>query len=110
LGRDALEMLEVLLPTKIDWMDGKSAKLAYPSVVELEEGEYNPELQVKIQECFRLTAHPTICEGKLPLKLWLSTSDGKRLDATLDWPKYRTTVYPKHKTMLQKKFPGFAWP
>ena len=43
----------------------------------------SPEAQVKIQECFQLKEHPHICEGKLPVKLWLCTPDGKRLEATL---------------------------
>jgi hypothetical protein len=66
-------------------------------------------MQVKIQECFELKEHTKICEGKLQMKLWLCTPDGKRLEATLNWPAFRTNNYPKLKPVLQKKFPGTVW-
>ena len=71
------------------------------------DGEPNPpELQVKLHECFALKEHPRICEGKLPVKLWLCAPDGKRIESTLNWPAFRTNSYPKLKPALQKKYPG----
>ena len=68
-----------------------------------------PELQVKLHDCFPLKEHPMICEGKLAVKLWLCTPDGKRLEATLNWPAFKTNTYPKLRPTLQKKFPGTVW-
>ena len=36
--------------------------------------------------------------------------DGKRLEATTDFPKWKTAHYPKHRATIKAKYPGFAWP
>jgi HrpA-like RNA helicase len=64
---------------------------------------------MKLHECFALKEHPRICETKLPVKLWLCTPDGKRIDATLNWPAFKSAQYPKLKSALQKKYPGTTW-
>ena len=58
---------------------------------------------MKLHEIFRLKEHPRICEGRLPVKLWLCAPDGKRLESTLDWPAFKAGIYPKLKPALQKK-------
>jgi ATP-dependent helicase HrpB len=86
----------------------KAVKLLYPENTP-DEPLKQPELQVKLHESFDLTQHPTICEGKVPVRLWLSSPDGKRLQSTTDWPDFRAKDYPKLRAALQKKFPGFTW-
>ena len=66
-------------------------------------------LQVKLHECFQLKEHPHICEGKLPVKLWLCAPDGKRLEATFNWPAFKSLSYPKLKPTLARKYPGTPW-
>jgi ATP-dependent helicase HrpB len=102
--------LDELAPVHIVWPDGRKTKLAYSESVRDEDGQPNsPELQVKLHECFALREHPHICEGKLPVKLWLCAPDGKRLEVTFNWPAFKTNSYPKLKPALQKKYPGIAW-
>ena len=75
-----------------------------------EDGEPNsPELQLKLHECFSAKDHPHLCEAKLPVKLWLCSPDGKRIESTFHWPAFRTNTYPKLKPALQKKFPAVLW-
>jgi HrpA-like RNA helicase len=64
---------------------------------------------VKLHETFSLQAHPQICEGRLPVKLWLCSPDGKRIESTFNWPAFKVNTYPKLKGALQKKFPAFVW-
>ncbi|HXI53530.1 MAG TPA: ATP-dependent helicase C-terminal domain-containing protein, partial [Candidatus Saccharimonadales bacterium] len=102
--------LDELLPLQIPWPDGRKLKLLYPETARDEDGEPNsPEVQVKLHECFSLKEHPHLCEGKLPVKLWLCTPDGKRLESTFNWPAFKSLAYPKLKAGLQKKFPGMTW-
>jgi ATP-dependent helicase HrpB len=109
-GRDRLEWLDELAPQTVPWHDGRKLKLLYAEEARDEDGQPNaPELQVKLHECFALKEQPQICEGRLPVKLWLCAPDGKRLDSTHDWPAFRTNAYPRLKPILQKKFPGFLW-
>ncbi|MGZ4987110.1 MAG: ATP-dependent helicase C-terminal domain-containing protein, partial [Limisphaerales bacterium] len=109
-GRDKLDWLNELVPLTITWPDGRKLKLLYPEQTRDEDGEPNsPELQVKITECFALKEHPHICEGQVPVKLWLCSPDGKRIESTFNWPAFKTNTYPKLKPTLQRKFPGNSW-
>jgi ATP-dependent helicase HrpB len=110
LAPEQLGWLDELAPLHLAWPDGRKLKLLYPEAARDEDGEPNsPELQVKLTECFALKEHPHICEGKLPVKLWLCAPDGKRIEATFNWPAFKTNTYPKLKPALQKKYPGMTW-
>jgi ATP-dependent helicase HrpB len=110
LAKEQLGWLDELAPLSIPWLDGKKIKLLYAEEARDEDGEpSSPEIQVKLHECFQLKEHPHICEGKLPLKLWLCAPDGKRLESTFNWPAFKANSYPKLKSGLQKKYPSFAW-
>jgi ATP-dependent helicase HrpB len=110
LAKEQLAWLDELVPLTIPWHDGRKLKLAYAESGTDKTGAPNPpELSIKLTECYGLKEHPRVCEGKLPIKLWLSTPDGKRIDSTINWPTYRTTGYPKIKSALQKKYPGTTW-
>ncbi len=111
LAKEQLGWLDELAPASIPWPDGRKVKLQYPEHARDKEGQpTSPELQVKLHECFALKAHPHICEGHLPVKLWLCAPDGKRLEATTNWAAFRANSYPKLKSALQKKHPGVPWP
>ena len=110
MGKDRLEWLNELAPPAIAWLDEKKLKLLYPKETRDEDSRPNsPEANVKLHEIFRLKEHPRICEGRLPVKLWLCAPDGKRLESTLDWPSFKASIYPKLKPTLQKKYPGNTW-
>jgi ATP-dependent helicase HrpB len=110
LAPEQLGWLDELAPQHLSWPDGRKLKLLYAESARDEDGEPNsPELQVKLTECFALKEHPNICEGKLPVKLWLAAPDGKRIEATFNWPAFKTITYPKLKPALQKKYPGMTW-
>jgi ATP-dependent helicase HrpB len=108
LQREQIEWLNELAPGAISFLGGKPLKLLY-----LEQGSRTdvdePELQIKLHEYLKLEEHPRVCEGKVPVRLWLCSPDGKRLQSTTDWPVFKAREYPKLKSGLQKKFPGFTW-
>ena len=110
LARERLGWLDELVPTSFPWPDGRKLKLLYAEQARDEDGEPNsPELQVKLHECFALKQHPHICEGRLPVKLWLCAPEGKRLESTCNWPAFKANSYPKLKPALVKKYPGVPW-
>jgi ATP-dependent helicase HrpB len=109
-GRERLEWLDELAPQSIVWHDGRKLKLLYPEEPRDDDAKpTSPELQVKLHECFAVKEHLHICEGKLPVKLWLATPDGKRIDSTFNWLAFKANAYPKLKSELQKKFPSHLW-
>jgi ATP-dependent helicase HrpB len=110
LAPEQLAWLDELAPATISWLEGKKLKLLYSEEPRDEDNEPNsPEAQVKLHECFQLKEHPHICEGRLPVKLWLCGPDGKRLEATYNFPAFKANSYPKLKSTLQRKYPGMAW-
>jgi ATP-dependent helicase HrpB len=110
IGKERLEWINELAPQSIVWPDGKKLKLLYPDHPRDEDGEPNlPELQVKLHETFALKVHPAICEGRLPVKLWLCSPDGKRIESTFNWPAFKANSYPKLRGALRQKFPAFVW-
>jgi ATP-dependent helicase HrpB len=110
LGQDRLGWLDELAPVSLPWPAGRKLKLLYSEQARDQEAEpAPPELQAKLQECFALREHPRVCDGRLPVKLWLCAPDGKRLEATLDWPAFKASRYPALKPMLLRKYPGLAW-
>jgi ATP-dependent helicase HrpB len=109
LAPEQLGWLDELTPLTIAWGD-KKLKLLYAELARDEDGEpHAPEVQVKMHECFPLKEHPHICEGRVAVKIWLTTPDGKRLEPTFNWPAFRANSYPKLKPALQKKFPAVLW-
>jgi ATP-dependent helicase HrpB len=110
LAPEQLTWIDELAPPALPWSEGRKIKLLYPESVQDEDNQPNsPEAQVKLQECFALKEHPQICEGRLPVKLWLCTPEGKRLEATFNWPAFKLNTYPKLRAGLQKKYPSVPW-
>ncbi|MFA6546864.1 MAG: ATP-dependent helicase C-terminal domain-containing protein, partial [Limisphaerales bacterium] len=110
LAPEQVGWLEELTPMQIPWPTGRPVKLTYSE--EAEGGgrtAMSPEGQVKLQECFKLEFHPLVCEGAVPVKLWLCTPDGKRLTSTCDWPHWKLHEWPKQKAAIQKKFPSVTF-
>jgi len=110
IGRERLDWINELAPQSVVWPDGRKLKLLYPDQPRDADGQPNsPELQVTLHESFALKSHPAICEGRLPVRLWLCAPDGKRIESTLNWPAFKANSYPKLKNALQQKFPSFVW-
>lgn len=110
LPKEQLTWIDEMAPLTVPWSDGRKLKLLYPeAAAEKDEPAQPPELQVKLHECFSLAQHPAICEGRLPVRLWLCGPDGKRLEATSDWLAFKKISYPKLRANLQRKYPGVPW-
>ncbi len=110
LAPEQLGWLDELMPFTVTWPDGRKLKLLYPTDTTAAKSAFaSPELQVKLNECFALTTHPLVCEGKVPVRLWLCGPDNKRIESTIDWPAFKATQYPKLRSTLLKKYPGVGW-
>ena len=101
LQKGQVSWLDELVPLSIPWPVGGSIKVSYTNDT--------PEAQVKLHECFALTAHPALCEGRLPVELSLHTPDGKRFSITTDWPAFVTREWPKHRQTVAQKFANLLW-
>ena len=109
LAKEQLAWIDELTPQRLACPEGRQVKLLYSNGAENDDGKPSAEVQMKLHECFVLKAHPRLCEGKFPVRLWLCAPDGKRLECTKDWPLWRTSQYPKLRRSLQQKYPGIPW-
>ena len=107
-----LEWLDELVPVHLPWHDGRRLKLTYAEPdPDADADELDgPEVQVKLQDCFALKAHPAVGEGGIPVRIALQAPDGKRLEVTADFPRWREATYPRLKVQLKTKYPGVLWP
>ncbi len=109
-GNERLEWLEELAPQTIPGPTAGNSNCSIPKNRATKTANQTPpSCKSSCTNVSRLKEHPRICEGKLPVKLWLCSPDGKRLDSTFDWLSFKANAYPKLKPALQKKFPGFLW-
>jgi len=101
LEKGQIAWLDELVPASIPSPDGRPQKISYVNGL--------PEVQVKLQDCFALKEHPSLCEDRLPVSLILCTPDGKRIATTTDWPHFLAREWSKHRQAVAKKFPGHVW-
>ena len=112
LAPEQLGWLDELLPLSIPGLgpEAKPLKLSYLDPVEDEDEPLVPSVQVKLNDCWSLKAHPQVAEGRLPVRLWLMSPDGKRLEGTTDFAAWKSSTYPKLRAALRAKYAGFVWP
>ena len=106
------EWLNELAPRSITGPGGKMVRLTYAEPdPDAEPDEWlAPEIQVKLTECFALASHPAIAEGKVSVRFQLQAPDGKRLATTDAFQTWKSAEYPKLRSTLKTKYPGFMWP
>ena len=112
LAPEQIAWLDELMPVHLPWTEGRRLKLTYVEPDPDAEADEipGPEAQVKLTECFQLKTHPTVGEDAIPVRLALQTPDGKRWEVVSDFPRWREVSYPKQRSQLRAKHPGFVWP
>lgn len=112
LATEQIAWLDELMPVHLPWLEGRRLKLTYvePDPDADPDEIPGPEAQVKLTECFQLKAHPAVGEDAIPIRLALQAPDGKRLEVVSDFPRWRESSYPKLRSQLRTKYPGFVWP
>jgi ATP-dependent helicase HrpB len=106
-----VEWLNELAPLQVAGPGDKPLKLLYPEIGEAAAAsELAPEAVVKLNDAFTLKAQPHILEGRVSVKLWLTTPDQKRLASTTNFADWKLRAYPALRAQIKAKYPGFGWP
>jgi ATP-dependent helicase HrpB len=109
---DMLEALRAML----DWSQTQRLDATVPSHVETPLGrrvpvDYDsgdPAIEVRLQELFGVTRHPTAA-GK-PLKVTLLSPAGAPLQVTTDLPRFWATSYADVRRDMRGRYPRHPWP
>ena len=94
--------LDRLVPTHFTAPTGQSHPIRY-------DGE-EPVLQIRVQELFGLTSHPTIGGGKLPLLLELTSPAHRPIQTTRDLPGFWAGSWKDVRAEMRGRYPKHPWP
>ncbi|WP_164658210.1 ATP-dependent helicase HrpB [Tropicibacter sp. Alg240-R139] len=101
LSWDQSQTLDRLVPSKFTTPLGRRIAIDY-------DIEGNPEIQVRLQEMFGMTRHPT--SGGVPLKITLLSPAQRPIQITRDLPGFWTGSYADVRKDMRAQYPKHPWP
>lgn len=102
LGWDGLQMLDRLAPPDFTTPLGRRVPIDYAT------GQ--PEITVRLQEMFGVTAHPTVGPRRLPLRVTLTSPAHHPLQTTTDLPGFWAASYTDVRKDMRGRYPRHPWP
>lgn len=100
---DMARRLEAEAPTHFVAPTGSSVPVRY-------DGEGAPAIEIRVQELFGLTEHPTLARGKRPLTLTLLSPAHRPIQITRDLPGFWQGSWAAVKTEMRGRYPRHVWP
>lgn len=100
---DAQRRLDQQAPARFDTPAGTSALIDYAA-------EGGPRAEVRVQELFGLTAHPTLAGGRAPLALALLSPARRPVQVTADLPGFWRGSYAAVRAEMRGRYPKHPWP
>jgi ATP-dependent RNA helicase HrpB len=95
------QALDRLVPSKFVTPLGRKIAIDY-------DADGNPEIQVRLQEMFGVTRHPT--SGGVPLKITLLSPAQRPIQITRDLPGFWTGSYADVRKDMRAQYPKHPWP
>ena len=96
--------LDELAPERMTVPSGRRILLDYPA------GDGAVVCAVKLQECFGLTAMPSICDGRVPVLMHLLSPAGRPLAITDDLASFWVNAYPQVRAENRGRYSKHPWP
>lgn len=104
LSYDQQVTIDRMAPTHIQVPTGSRIRINYRT------GAESPILSVRLQECFGLTATPTVDEGHRPVLMELLSPGFKPVQLTQDLASFWQTAYFEVRKELRRRYPKHYWP
>ena len=101
-GREQLALLDRLTPAHFETPLGRRVPIDY-------DGE-TPGIELRLQELFGVTTHPTVGPKRLPLRITLLSPGGKPVQVTADLPGFWTNSYADVRRDMRGRYPRHPWP
>jgi len=102
LGWAGKQRLDQLAPASIVAPTGSRLPIDY-------EGE-QPSVQVRLQEMFGVTTHPTVGPDRVPLLVNLLSPARRPVQTTADLPGFWATSYIDVRKEMRGRYPRHPWP
>lgn len=104
MSYDQQVTIDRMAPTHIQVPTGSRIRINYRT------GAESPILSVRLQECFGLTATPTVDEGRRPVLMELLSPGFKPVQLTQDLASFWQTTYFEVRKELRRRYPKHYWP
>lgn len=102
LSWDQLQLIDRLCPAQYETPLGRRVPIDY-------DGEV-PMIEVRLQEMFGVTRHPTVGQARAPLRITLLSPGGKPVQVTADLPGFWTNSYGDVRRDMRGRYPRHPWP
>ncbi len=102
LSWDQARELDRLAPSQYETPLGRRIPIDY-------DGDH-PGVDLRLQELFGETRHPTVGAAALPLRLTLLSPGGKPVQVTLDLPGFWASSYAEVRRDMRGRYPRHPWP
>ena len=102
LGWEAMQLLDRLTPSHFTTPLDRRIPINY-------DGDA-PGIELRLQEMFGVTAHPTVGPKALPLRITLLSPGGKPVQVTMDLPGFWANSYADVRKDMRGRYPRHPWP
>jgi ATP-dependent helicase HrpB len=102
LSWDQMQLIDRLCPAQYETPLGRRVPIDYDSEV--------PAIEVRLQEMFGVTRHPTVGQARAPLRITLLSPGGKPVQVTADLPGFWTNSYGDVRRDMRGRYPRHPWP
>lgn len=102
LGWDRSQELDRLAPPHLTTPLGRKLALDYTSE--------RPSLEVRLQEMFGVTTHPTIGPNREPVQITLLSPAQRPVQVTTDLPGFWDGSYADVRKDMRARYPKHPWP
>ena len=102
LSWDQQQLIDRLCPAHYETPLGRRVPIDY-------DGEM-PAIEVRLQEMFGVTRHPTVGQARAPLRITLLSPGGKPVQVTADLPGFWTNSYGDVRRDMRGRYPRHPWP
>jgi ATP-dependent helicase HrpB len=113
------EVLDGAVRTLVSWERQRELEAAAPARWTAPTGatfaidyaaEGGPRVEVRVQEVFGLTAHPSIAAGRVPLTLALLSPAHRPIQTTKDLPGFWKGSWKDVRSDMRGRYPRHVWP
>lgn len=94
--------LDRLVPAHFTTPLGRKVPIDY-------DGDH-PGIEIRLQEMFSVTTHPTVGQARKPLRVTLLSPGQKPIQVTLDIPGFWRTSYADVRKDMRGQYPRHPWP
>ena len=94
--------LDRLVPAHFETPLGRRVPIDY-------DGEF-PGIDIRLQELFGVTQHPTVGSARLPLRITLLSPGQRPVQVTTDLPGFWANTYADVRRDMRGQYPRHPWP